>query len=824
MVFSDIVGPLAGIVIGVGLIIFAIVLVRLRLRSLGDISHSLGLALFRVKLPRAAKAEGEKATVADLREKIALMEQVLAQLVGIRERGVFRNWFYGKPFFALEIAVPFVGQEVSFYVAVPRAYGAVAEKFIEGVYPDAALERVKDYTVFHPESFVAVAVARAKRRCLPLKTYQTLEADPLGSILNAFSRVTREGEGLAFQIVAEKAPPKWNHHLSKIAHHLKGGTPLHEAVRAAEEHGMAKAFKGALRGGEKSQAPDKDRGPVDEELLEVVGAKSRKPLFCANIRIAAAARDANRAKGLLEELGVTLNQFTSEHGNSLDWRELRGRALRKAVYQFSFRVPDRSAASILSTEEIASLIHFPNTILGAPHVSSIKTKTAPAPANLPREGVLLGINFHRGVETPVHIGESDRARHFYIIGQTGTGKTNLMRGIALQDIEAGRGMCFIDPHGDTVQEILGLIPESRLGDVVYFDPGDVARPLGLNMLEYDQRFPEQKTFIVNELLEIFNKLYDMKSVGGPMFEQYFRNAALLVMEDPASGNTLLEINRVMTDKKFRELKLSKTANPLIKTFWKDVAEKAGGEAALQNIVPYISSKFDSFLSNEIMRPIVAQEKSAFQLREIMDGKKILLINLSKGRLGDLNSALIGLIMVGKILMAALSRTDAPEESRAPFYLYIDEFQNVTTNSIASILSEARKYKLILAVAHQFIGQLTEDIQKAVFGNVGNLAAFRIGAEDGEFLEKQFQPSFAASDLINIDNFNCCAKILIGGQTAPAFSMRTLPGKRGDAEVARRAKELSRSNYGRDRREVEEEIFAKFAAFGKPPVPPTQGAI
>jgi len=358
---------------------------------------------------------------------------------------------------------------------------------------------------------------------------------------------------------------------------------------------------------------------------------------------------------------------------------------------------------------------------------------------------------------------------------------------------------------------LSRIPKDRVEDLIYFDPAGRDRTMGLNMLEYDSAYPEQKTFIVNELLGIFNKLFDMKIAGGPMFEQYFRNSALLVMDDPESGNTLLEISRVMSNKAFRDLKLSRCRNLSVKLFWKDVAEKAGGEASLANIVPYITSKFDNFLGNEIMRPIIAQEKSSFDFRKIMDEKKILLINLSKGRLGDINSHLLGLIIVGKILMAALSRADIPERERNDFYLYIDEFQNVTTDSIAVILSEARKYKLNLTIAHQFIGQLEENIKKAVFGNVGSMGAFRVGAEDGEFLAKQFEPVFDAGDLLNIDNYRAYLKLLIEGQSTRPFSIATLPFQKGDINFGKEAALLSLARYGRLRSQVDEEINKKFNA-------------
>ncbi len=412
--------------------------------------------------------------------------------------------------------------------------------------------------------------------------------------------------------------------------------------------------------------------------------------------------------------------------------------------------------------------------------------------------------------------DDDRRRHLYIIGQTGTGKSVFLKEMIRQDILAGKGVCFIDPHGDAAEEILSFIPPERADDLIYFNPGDTERPMGLNMLEYDPRYPEQKTFIINELLDIFNKLYDMKLAGGPMFEQYFRNATALVMDDPSSGNTLLEINRVLLDKQFRDLKLSKTSNPLVRQFWTQLAEKAGGEADLKNLVPYISSKFDTFLSNEIMRPIIAQQKSAFNFRDVMDSGKILLINLSKGRLGELNSSLIGLIMVGKLLMAAFSRVDIQnQDDRKDFYLYIDEFQNVTTKSIATILSEARKYRLDLTITHQFIGQLEEDIKKAVFGNVGSMVSFRIGVEDTEILEKQFAPVITADDLLNLPNRHGYARLLINGQVTRAFSFETPPMSQGNPAVVPQLKEFSRLKYGADRAEVEKSIVDRYNAQTSP---------
>jgi hypothetical protein len=398
----------------------------------------------------------------------------------------------------------------------------------------------------------------------------------------------------------------------------------------------------------------------------------------------------------------------------------------------------------------------------------------------------------------------------YVIGQTGTGKTTILKNMVIQDIQNGDGCCFIDPHGSDIEDILANVPPERAKDVIYFDPSYVARPMALNMLEYDRSRPETKTFIVNELLGIFNKLFDMKASGGPGFEQYFRNATLLVMEHPESGNTLLDISRVFSDKDYRDYKLSKCKNPLIVQFWQN-AEKTTGEQGLQNWVPYVNSKFDIFMSNDVMRPIIAQEKSSFNFRDIMDSKKIFLVNLAKGRLGDINAHLLGLIIVGKFSQAALSRVDQPDISKRPdFYLYIDEFQNVTTPAIASILSEARKYRLSLNVAHQYISQLTEEIKGAVFGNVGSMAVFRVSPDDAKYLESKFSPTFTANDIIKIDNYKAYVSLLANGTPKKPFDIAVYPPEKGDRNRIEPLKELSYVTYGRPLDEVNEEVMRKFS--------------
>ena len=548
----------------------------------------------------------------------------------------------------------------------------------------------------------------------------------------------------------------------------------------------------------------------DEELAKHIEEKASHPAFDVNIRLLASSVTPEETESILQGLEGAFVQFGSPQGNEFTFARASGTALETLLYQYSFRLFSASETMYISSRELAALFHFPYSGFSQPNVQYLKAREAPPPVELPTSGLRLGASTFRGTNRDVFITDDDRRRHMYVIGQTGTGKSTFLKEMAAQDIQAGRGICFIDPHGQDVEALMAAVPESRLDDVIYFNPGDIERPMSLNFLEFDTKFPEQKSLIVNELLDIFNKLYNMSVAGGPMFEQYFRNATMLVMEDPASGNTLLEVERVMIDKEFRDYKLSRSANIVVNTFWQKIAEKAGGEASLQNMVPYITSKFDTFLANDLMRPIIAQEKSSFNFRNAMDEGKILLINLSKGRLGELNSSLLGLIIVGRILIAALSRADiADETQRRDFYFYIDEFQNVTTKSIATILSEARKYRLSLTIAHQFLGQLQDEIKVAVFGNVGTMITFRIGSDDAEFMERQFSPVFTAKDLLNIDNRNAYVKLLIHGQTARAFNMKIYPPAVSDVRRIEKIKEISRLRYGRPRTEVEAEIRSRY---------------
>lgn len=763
---------------------------------------ALHMKLFEVVLPEAG-TEGKQA-----KEMMGLMEQWYASMQALAGEPTNKE----KNYYSLELSVSNGSTTASFYCAVHIDYAALFEKVVLGIFPTAQVrEQKEDYNIFHAHAVTACAYAsHSTHPTLPIKTYTEMEGDPMSLILSSFTKIARDDEGLALQLLICPSGDVFAKRFGEMLEDLRKGETLKrvidkQSVVKESLHLLSTMFSSKTKE-EIEKEKEKRATFVDENAMKHVQEKLSKTIVETNIRVIASAASLPRAQAIRADLEASFAQFTQVGGNSIKWVEVEGKKQKAMLHRFSYRLWNEDESYPLNLSELASVFHFPMQNKDVGNVREQKATQAQAPADMPTDGVILGVNTFRGQESIIRMSREDRMRHLYVIGQTGTGKTSIMKNLIIQDIRNGDGCCFIDPHGSDIMDILASVPPERAADVVYFDPSYTERPMGLNMLEYDKNYPEQKTFVVNELLGIFNKLFDMKVSGGPGFEQYFRNATLLVMEHPESGNTLLEISRVFSDKEFRDYKLSKTKNPLLIQFWQN-AEKTKGEQGLENWTQYVNSKFDVFLSNDIMRPIVAQEKSAFNLREIMDGKKIFLVNLSKGRLGDINASLIGLILVGKFLQAALSRVDTNE--RPDFYLYIDEFQNVTTPSIATILSEARKYRLSLNLAHQYISQLPEDIKGAVFGNVGSMALFRVGPDDAQYLEPQLVPTFTASDLMKIENYHAYLKMLVRGEPKKPFDIVTLPPEQGDRSRINALKELSYLAYGRPREEVENEILRKY---------------
>ncbi|MBA3733560.1 type IV secretory system conjugative DNA transfer family protein [Patescibacteria group bacterium] len=768
--------------------------------------RGLNMTLYEVVLPEEKQDEKTKS----LKELISGMEQFLSGMLSIVAKDSTKS--YKENYFVLEIANANGSDQFVFYVAVPNMHKELFERQLISVFHHARLAEVtSDYNIFNNEgASLGSYLESSTNSVYPFKTYEAFDHDPLNIILNSFSKIQKEGEGAAIQIIFAPKGDYYNKKYNFAIEQIEKGIPTKEAIDLPEtvsgtlKKGVFSLFKSGPK-------PDEEKKPIDSDAIQKIKLKTSATIVSTNIRLVASAPSQPDAERILQGLESSFNQFTDTASNGLKIKRLEKAALASMLRNFSFRAYDSEQNLPLNLHEVTTLIHFhTNALAPTPQLKQSQSVAAPAPSEISKTGTLLGINTYRNVDTPIYMQDEDRLRHLYTIGQTGTGKTTLLKNMIIQDINSGQGACFIDPHGSDVLDILSNIPQNRFQDVIYFDPSHTERPMALNMLEYDRTHPEQKTFVVNELFSIFQKLYGgVPESLGPMFEQYFRNATMLVIEDPDSGCTLLDVSRVMTNKEFRQMKLANCKNPVVYQFWTEVAEKAGGEASLANIVPYITSKFDVFLANDIMRPIIAQEKSSFDFRKIMDQKKILLVNLSKGRLGDINANLIGLILVGKILMAALSRVDVINQTFPPFYLYIDEFQNITTNSIATILSEARKYKLSLNIAHQFIAQLQDDIKDAVFGNVGSIAAFRVGAEDAEYLEKQFSPVFTAKDIMNIDNYNAYLKMLVGGKPVKAFNIKASTPPKGNPEVIDKLKQLSYLTYGGNREEIEADILKKY---------------
>jgi hypothetical protein len=773
--------------------------------------------VFLVRLPKEKPADDRKEeTQQQLKEEIAKGETIFAAIGGLRAQRGFGHWLIGRnDQFSLEIVAN--RGRISFYVVAPRRDSRYLEQQIHAHYPEAVIEEVEDYNSFSLRGQIAAGYLKTKKDYIfPIKTYQKMEIDPLNSLINILSKLGKD-ESLAIQYTVRSAKGSWHARARHVVTKIHQKNSISEGLRAVSILGEAMEFVGDFIKTKNKKKDDssaanspKKLSVIEEEIVKSIEEKNLKAGLDVNIRVVACASTKEQANIYLENVSSAFTEYNNfSYGNVFS--RLHKANPARTINDFIYRYFRAEAGFLLNSEELASIFHFPLKTTETPNILWLTAKIAPAPATIPTEGISLGENVYRGVKKEIRMKRVDRRRHTYIVGKSGTGKSVLLANMAIQDIQNGEGVCVLDPHGDLVADILDRIPPERAEDVIIFSPGDLERPLALNLLDYDPRYPEQKSFVINEMIGIFDKLYDLKATGGPMFEQYMRNAMLLIMDDPASGSTLMEIPKVLADEEFRRLKLSRCKNQTVVDFWKKEAEKAGGEAALANIVPYITSKLTSFISNDMMRPIIGQQKSAFNLREIMDKQKILLIDLPKGLVGEMNAYLLGMILVGKILMSALSRTDIPSEQRKDFYLYIDEFQNFTTNSICQILSEARKYALNLIIAHQYIGQLSKgqntEIKDAVFGNVGTIISFKIGSDDADFLVKEFAPVFNEYDLINIDKGTAYIKLLVDNSATRPFSLKTIWPLLGVKQpgLADQIRSLSRLKYGQNVRLVEAEI-------------------
>ena len=771
------------------------------------LQRSLDYRLLSVTLYDAPDAEVKR----DWKQEVAVSEQLF---------GVLANF---KAPVVLEIAVPNVGEEIHFYFAAQASELDGLYQQVQSFWPHAEIEKCDDYNIFHPQGGSLVGYLKQdKENVLPIKTYDRMEEDALLPILSVFSSLAKEGDGMSFQVVFKKAHPSTIKSLKRILEELQKGGSLKEAAEKAGGGSvtkeLGKSFGSALKVMTEQKKEDEALKPEkkesDSDLIELVNRKISKPLLEVNVRLVVSSETEVRAQTIMDQLSATFPQFFEPRGNALEMQKMGGKKEQQGFYDFSFRYFRRAHMLLFNTQELSSLVHVPTKpILDMPKIKKRKARSAPPPLNLPLEGIELGESLFRGDKKVVRMMEADRFRHLYVIGQTGTGKSTFLKALARQDVLNGEGLAIIDPHGDFAEDMLGYIPEKRWDDVVYFNPADTKYPIAFNMLEYDRSIPEQRTSIVNELLEIIGKIYNLAETGGPIFEQYFKNALFLLLNDPIINPTIMDVPRVFSDPEFRRQLLERSPDPLVVHFWKKEAEKAGGEMSLSNVTPYVASKLNPFIANDYIKPIVGQEKSSFDLKDIINNRKIFIANLSKGLLGETNAFFLGMMLSGKIFMHAMGRANLPEAERKPFYLYIDEFQNITTKTITQIFSEARKYRLSLNVAHQYIEQLKEGgVKEAVFGNVGNIVAFRVGPDDANYLKQQFAPIFNEFDLVNIDNLNAYIRMQIQGKTVDPFNLFVPFPPRPQQEIREKITELSRMKYCRPREAIITEIHGKYQSF------------
>lgn len=733
------------------------------IKNRGREERSLDSVLLQVAVPKGNEI------------RIDAMEQLFAALYSIKQ---------GKRY-SVEPAISFElvarPEDIRFYVWTPNEFRDLIEKQIHGSYPDAEIKQVDEYNIFTEEGKVAYAALQLKKENFyPIKTFKDLPTDPLAIITSALAKMGH-GEAAAIQVLISPVDSSWQ----------KQGRDFIATTKKNEAD------------------PEKAKFSVSSKTLEAVENKCSKPGFETSIRIVTVANDEPSAKAHLTNIMSTFEVFNGEF-NSFGKRTIRrkGDFIDDFLYRyqpiFNF---GGNRVSVLNSEELATIFHFPNKQITTPHIHWLYAKSAPAPAEIPTEGLFLGTSVYRGVERKIYMSEFDRQRHMYIIGKTGTGKTKFLQSMILQDIESGKGLCFMDPHGDAVEELLGMIPPERAEDVIYFRPSDSERPMGLNLMEaYTE---DQKHFVATSVINMMYKLFDPYKTGivGPRFEHAVRNAILTILSEP--GTTFVELMRVLTDSRYVQELLPKVQDPIIRRYWTDQIAQTS-DFHKSEVLDYITSKFGRFVTNRLIRNIIGQSKSSFSFREVMDQGKILLINLSKGELGEENSSFLGLVLVPRILMAAMSRADIPEEQRRDFYLYVDEFQNFATPDFAQILSEARKYKLCLIVANQFVGQIDDEVKNAIFGNVGTIITYRVGVTDANYLAREFTPVFSEEDLLNIEKYHVYVRTIVQNEPVPQFSMKLSADivqkiKNRDPKLAELIKEMSRIKYGRDVRLVESEI-------------------
>lgn len=773
--------------------------------------------------PPSDDIDGGNRDVRDVVDETISKAQIIYNIIASTLQKGFKSNFYGQRHFAFEI----IGTQgfIYYYASVPIALLEIVKQAVSSAYPTARLEEVAEHNIFNRVGKINATVGGEldlkEPFAYPIATYQDLKRDAMQTLLNALSTLDKE-DGAAIQILMRPANPGWRKVANTVAStKRKGGKDGKKG--AAQAGSWAKSLAVALskppeQGGKDGDKPKPELSNLEQSMLDSIDEKTRYPGYEVLIRVVVSSNISQRSQAILNNVVASFSLYDAPGRNGFKYSPAKD--INKLTTDYIMRFfPQTKKKNVLNSVELATLFHFPDqTNIPTSQLTRQDSKQVDGPRNIPEEGMLLGYNMFRGSKKPIRLALPDRQRHMYVVGQTGTGKSTYLENLALQDMLNGNGFAFVDPHGDTAEKLLSMVPKERTEDLIYFSPADMDYPMGLNLFEFNS--PDQKDFLIQEALNMLYKLYDPQHQGimGPRYEHLFRNAALTIMADPAGG-TFVDIPKLFRDPAYVKQKLQYVKDLNVQEFWQKEMPQSQRSNEFGEVVSWFVSKFGAFLSNEMMRNIIGQTKSAFDLRDIMDNKKILLVNLSKGRTGELNSKLLGMVFVMKFQAAAMSRATIPESERVDFSLYVDEFQNFSTDSFATIMSEARKYHLNLIVANQFTTQLTDEIRDAVFGNMGTIVSFRIGQNDVEALGRYFQPTFDGDDLLRVPNYNTIIRTLVNGVPTQPFSMATLPPLgTPNSKLAEALKQLSAAKFGRPKATVEAEIFDRMTTKTPEPRP------
>lgn len=763
--------------------------------------------------PTTDDIEGGSRDARDITNEAISKAQVMYSILSSTLTKGIKSKLYGQRHFSLEIIAK--DGFIKYYAIVPGALTEVVKQAIQSAYTTARVEEKREDNIFVGgngiEGVAGAELTLNKEYILPIATYEDTKRDASTAILTALSNVG-QNEGVAVQILFRPAQKNWSEKSKTYIENIQSG----KKTKMVGD-GIGVIAMDILRAPfEVPEMHEKHEETttitqVKQDEMAAVANKMRYPAFETLIRIVASSESKPRSEALVGSVVSAFSQFNSTEFNGFKVNTFKD--TRKLVIDYAFRFfPLKVSSNILNSVELASIFHLPEqSSIPTSSVERQLTKQVDGPAKLVTEGLFLGTNEFRGAKKPIYLDDDDRRRHMYVIGQTGMGKSVFLENLAFQDMCDGRGFAFIDPHGDAVEALLKRVPEERIDDIIYFDPADIEHPVGMNMFEHTTE--DQKDFIVQEGISMLQSLFDPNNQGffGPRGQHMFRNAALLLMADPA-GATFIDIPQCFTDPEFVKSKLKYVTDKAVYDYWTKEFPASQKSNDAGEVITWFSSKWGPFISNTIMRNTLGQVKSGFNIREIMDNKKIFLVNLSKGRLGDINANLLGMIFVMKFQQAAMSRQDIPEDQRKDFCLYVDEFQNFATDSFESILSEARKYRLNLIVANQFMTQLTDKIREALLGNVGTIICGRVGVTDADLMVKAFTPTFTAEDLTKTPNHAAVCKVMMFGMPSAPFTMN-LPAPMGEPsdELMESLKTYSATKYAKTRPEVEKEIEERWNA-------------